>query len=43
VTLPDSLTEIGDQAFSYCYNLQTVHIGSGLPGLGDGTFTGFPI
>jgi len=42
VTLPDSLTEIGDQAFSYCYNLQTVHIGSGLPGLGDGTFTGCP-
>jgi hypothetical protein len=36
--LPDSLESIGDQAFSYCTNLQVVNIPNAVKSLGNGAF-----
>ena len=39
VTVPDSVTGIGDFAFSSCLNLKTVIIGSGVVSIGEGPFS----
>lgn len=39
VTVPDSVTGIGDYAFSSCLNLKTVIIGSGVVSIGEGPFS----
>lgn len=38
-TIPDAVTSIGDQVFSYCSNLTSVTFGSGLTTTGDHTFS----
>lgn len=38
VTIPDSVTEIGDQAFGYCNNLKSVKLSSNLKKLGYHSF-----
>ena len=40
VTLEDSVTEIGDDAFSGCANLEEVSIGSSLTRIGEQSFCG---
>ena len=39
VTLPNSVTNIGDEAFSDCYALTQVTIGNGVTSIGDGAFS----
>ncbi len=38
ITLPTTITTIGDNAFNYCSNLTTVDIPEGVTTLGDGVF-----
>ena len=38
LTVPDSVTEIGDYAFAECDSLETVSIGSGVSSIGDHAF-----
>ncbi len=38
VTLPESITTIGESAFSYCYRLKTVHLSEGLTTIGESAF-----
>jgi len=40
VVIPDSVTSIGDSAFSGCVNLTNVTIGSGVTSIGDSAFNG---
>lgn len=40
VTIPDSVTSIGKNAFAFCRTLETVNFGSGLEGIGDFAFYG---
>lgn len=40
VEIPNSVTDIGDSAFSDCINLKSVAIGNGLTRLGDSAFSG---
>ena len=42
VTVPDAVTEIQDQAFSTCDNLETVTLGTGVEKLGNKTFEKAP-
>ena len=38
ITIPDSVRKIGKQAFRYCYELETVHIGQGVTEIDVGVF-----
>ena len=38
VTLPDSITAIGDYAFGWCYNLKSIQMGNGVRTIGYGAF-----
>ena len=40
LTLPDSITEIGEEAFEYCSSLTTVEIGSRISTIDEKTFNG---
>ena len=40
LVIPDSIVEVGDNAFAFCSNLQTVLIGSGVRKLGADVFYG---
>lgn len=40
VTLPESVTEIGDYAFAYCINLRKINLPKGIKKLGKGVFYG---
>ena len=40
VTIPDSVTTIGDRAFSSCYNLTSVNIGNSVTTIGSYAFSG---
>jgi BspA type Leucine rich repeat region (6 copies) len=43
VTLPDSVTTIGDEAFAYCFNLTAVTIGNGVNSIGEEAFEYTPV
>ena len=38
ITLPDSITEIGEGAFRYCFKLEKINFPAGLKTIGDGAF-----
>ena len=38
ITLPDSVTQIGEGTFAYCQGLKTVKLGRGITSIGEGTF-----
>ena len=38
ITLPDSITEVGESAFGYCYELEKIHFPAGLKTIGDDAF-----
>ena len=38
IVIPDSVTTLGKNAFTYCPNLTSVHIGSGIKTISDSTF-----
>ncbi len=40
ISLPDTITHIGDSAFSGCYNLTSITIPDGVTSIGDSTFSG---
>ncbi len=39
ITIPDSVTQIGDYAFSECKKLSSLNIGNGLTGINDSAFS----
>ncbi|MBO4544775.1 MAG: SUMF1/EgtB/PvdO family nonheme iron enzyme, partial [Verrucomicrobia bacterium] len=39
VTLPEGVTEIGDEAFDYCYDMRTVTLGSKVTSIGNYAFS----
>ena len=43
VTVPDSVTTIGEGAFSMCCELTEINLGNGVTAIGDGAFSGCPI
>lgn len=40
ITLPDSLTSIGDYAFKYCYSLTSITLSGSVTTIGDDAFSG---
>ncbi|MBR1592932.1 MAG: leucine-rich repeat protein [Ruminococcus sp.] len=39
VTIPDSVTRIGEGAFSDCYSLESITVGNGLASIGADAFS----
>jgi hypothetical protein len=40
ITLPESLTTIGDEAFAWCSNLSSITLPASLTAIGTGVFKG---